>query len=209
MKVILILGFILILAKQGNCQNELIGNFNSCHSGRSVDLIYNHIFKKDFKFGLGILFNLNNLNMPDNQGNIYKKRLHAENFSQRFGLQVFFIQPIFKKLTDLQIDFFYNLQLKRATTQNRFFSPYLDQEINPYFLLVESNFSSDPYFWIQNTFGIGLEFKLFQQFYLNQKLGFGIELIHLRFPENYIQPKKWDWAFAKQFNVGLVYKLKK
>jgi hypothetical protein len=76
-------------------------------------------------------------------------------------------------------------------------------------LLIESKHSKGPLVWLQNTFGIGIQIHLWKQFYLNQKLGFGIEIMHQNFPENYVQPKNWDWAFAKQFNVGLVYKLKK
>ena len=190
-------------------QNEIIGNFNSCHSGRSIDLIYNYQFKNDFKLGLGVLFNVNNRSMPDNQGNIYKKRLHAENFSQRFGLQIFCVQPIFRKFKNFEMDFFYNLQVKRAPTFNHFYTLYLDPEVNPFMLLIESELSKGTMVWLQNTFGIGIQIQLWKQFYLNQKLGFGIELMHQNFPENYVQPKKWDWAFAKQFNVGIVYKLNK
>lgn len=147
--------------------------------------------------------------MPDNQGNIYKKRLHTENFSQLFGLQVFCVQPIFRKFKNFEMNFFYNLQVKRAPTFNHFYTPYLDQEVNPFMLLIESKLSKGTLVWLQNTVGIGIQIHLWKQFYLNQKLGFGIELIHQKFPENYIQPKNWDWAFAKQFNVGFVYKLKK
>jgi len=190
-------------------QNEVVGNFNSCHSGRTLDIVLNHNFKNEFKLGVGVLFNLNNLQFPDNQSNVFKKRLHSQTFFQHIGLHVIYIKPLYKSKRGVEFDLFYNLQIKRASTKSAAFTPLLNPDLNPNFLLIESNLNFGPFLWLQNSIGIALEYNLWKQFYLNQKLGFGLEFIHGKIDNLYLGPNNWTWVFAKQFNLGIVYKFSK
>lgn len=190
-------------------QNEVVGNFNSCHSGRTLDVFFNHNFRNDYKLGIGILFNLNNQRIPDNQNNVFKKRLYSETFFQHIGLHFIYIKPIYRKWKNFEFDLFYNLQIKRAMTSSTAFIPLLNPDLNPNFLLIESKLKFGPFLWIQNTIGIAIEYNLWKEFYLNQKLGFGLEFIHGKIDNLYLGPNNWTWVFAKQFNLGIVYKFSK
>ncbi len=190
-------------------QNELVGNFNSCHSGRSIDLIYNFKIKEKSKIGIGLLFNLKTQFMIGNQQDFFKKRLYPTNFKEYFGLHLYYLNYFNNTKSTLKWFWFTDIQLKHSKTNNRGYTILLDTLVNPMEYKVYYQEQWGPFTWLQTTIGFGMDFPLNNRFSLTQKIGQGIEVIK-GFDEQltFTYDNKIQWEFAFIYNVGLVYKLK-
>ncbi len=68
-------------------QKELALNLNFCHSGRTLDLIYNFKVKKNYKVGVGLLYNITDLGLIErNESYIFKKKLIPSKWNEYFGI---------------------------------------------------------------------------------------------------------------------------
>lgn len=156
----LILQFVLISLSNVLFSQSLVGGFNSTASGRSISVDYN-ISKNKTDIGFGVGVNINNYS-PDHRVNeFYYKKLHADEAHEYFALKTYIHQSIFQT-ESYKIFGFYDFQLRRSGAKSQI---YLGNggHIEEY----------GPYFWWENTVGLGLDFNLNSKFYLRQKLGVG------------------------------------
>lgn len=191
-----------------NAQMELTSSFNSTGSGRNIAFALSNTFNNRHELGGGLRFNLSKLEMSDDQNNLYKKRLYASNFMQHLGIVSFYHFHIFRDWEHVKPFLFYDLQATYSTTRNRDFLPYM-YDINGDVLYKEHVNRFGPFIWIEQNVGFGFKADLPVQFFITQKIGYGMMFILGK--EEKLLSKYFDW-FAWEFggliNVGIGYRFK-
>ena len=176
----------------GLAQTELVSAFNSTASGRYSSFalaktINNH------EMGIGLRYNIGMLSMPDDQGNLYYKRLYPSTFGQHFGLQIFYHYHILKKWDRLKPFLFLDLQGTFSTTRNVDFG---QTEAKRY----------GPFTWQEQYLGIGFKVDLPKNFFITQKIGGGGMLIFG--PDEILLKEEVAWEFGGILNFGVGYRFK-
>ncbi|HAH59518.1 MAG: hypothetical protein KUL83_00210 [Lentimicrobium sp.] len=187
-------------------QNDLLFSFNSMPSGRNVVLGYSKTVKNIHTFGIGLRININSKKHPDDQGNVFYKRLFATEFSQYFGVQANYYRAILPDWQCIKPYLFYDLQFTRSTTWNRFFTPY-SYDINGDVLYKEYREYFGPFYWIEQSVGLGYRVKVANSLYMFQKVGAGITFIlgeDKRMPQT---TNKFSREFGYLLNIGVSYRL--
>ena len=191
-----------------NAQIELTSSFNSTHSGRNVTIALSRTINNKHEFGGGFRFNINKLEMSDDQNNVYKKRLYASTFMQHLGVVGFYHFHVFRNWEHVKPFLFYDLQATYSTTRNRDFLPYM-YDTNGDVLYKEYVNRFGPFTWIDQNIGVGFKADLPGQFFITQKIGFGTSFILGK--EERLLDKYFDWftwEFGGLINVGIGYRFK-
>jgi hypothetical protein len=189
----------------GYCQSAIIGAFNTTSSGRNVNLVYSKQYNKN-EFGIGLRYNINKLAHPDDQFNVYVKRLYATKFPHYWGISLFYNRYLVDKWACVKPFLFYNLQSTYSTTRNRFFLP-VGTDTNGDVLYKEYIEKFGPFTWIEQAVGFGVKVNINEKFFLTQKLGAGVTFI-LGKDENVISSyDKFNWEFGGLIYTGIGYKL--
>lgn len=191
MRIIFIL-LIILLGFSSFAQTELVSAFNSTASGRNVSLLISKT-KNSHEFGGGIRYNIGKLAMPDDQENLYYKRLYPSTLGQHFGLQTFYNYYILKNWEHLKPFLFFDLQGTYSTTRNRYFG---QQKATRY----------GPFTWLEQYIGIGFKVDLPNNFFVTQKIGGGGMLIFGE--DETLLKESADWEFGGLINVGIGYRFK-
>lgn len=187
-------------------QNEILLGFNSTTAGRNLMLGYSRTVNNNHTFGVGLRININSVKHPDDQGNVFYKRLFATEFYQYFGIQANYQRAILSNLHCLKPYLFYDLQFTRSTTWNRFFTPF-SYDINGDVLYKEYREYFGPFWWIEQSIGIGYKVKITKSLYMYQNAGAGVTFIlgeDKKLPQTY---DKFSWEFGYLLSIGISYKL--
>jgi len=198
------------------CAQGLNIGFNSTHTGRNVTAQY-EIKRGKSEYSLGLGININMYGHPDNQANIYKKRLYATKWYHYFNADFTYQRYIFnEKTTAVKPFVFYDLQAKYSTTRNQMVLPYtydstlvvnrpedgiLYRERIEYF---------GPFWWLENNIGIGFTADITDRIYIKQRIGMGVDLI-LGYDDQ-IVPKLftwWGWEFSGLIHTSIGIRLNK
>ncbi len=191
-------------------------NYNSTGSGRNITLNYTrNIVHNGISLGIG--YNINSIKQPDDQGNIYYKRLYATKPYQHLNFNLSYQHDIFYNLEHIKPFIFYDLQVKYSTTRSSMYLPYdYDSTYlntpNPDDGILYKNYIPyfGPFTWIENSIGIGFKVDITDRFYLKQRFGAGIFFIYgYGTGKDIVLKRKIDWEFMGLLNIGLVYRLKK
>ncbi len=203
MKRILIFCSIFCFSLPFLCQKELGFNFNSCHSGRSINLVFANQFQNQLKLSTGLLINIGQIAQPDEKSCFHRKRLFPQKAYEYLGLDF----SLSHYLTEQKRLFaFANVQLKYSGVRNQeIIKVYYDSVNQLQFYDREVNFYG-PFFWMQNTVGLGFDVNILKSLYLSQKLGFGFEYIHGK-DEKYLTSKRNWFEPAFIYNVGLYWRM--
>ena len=187
------------------CQDEIAVSFNSTYAGRNISLDIANTKSKN-EFGVGIRVNINKLAHNDDQNKSYYKRLYATELYHFGGLHFFYNRMVFTDLKNISPFLFYDMQATFSTTRNRMFLPYgYDTDGAALYKEVIEIFG--PYGWIEQTVGIGIKTKIFNNFYLNQKIGFGTCILLGYDKKRLDRYYNWfGWEFGAILNIGLIYK---
>jgi hypothetical protein len=191
MKNIFLLSLLCLTVSGVFAQTDLIGSFNSTHSGRSAVLSVSKTFNFKNEFGVGLRYNINTASQPDDQNHVYYKRLYASNFGQHLGFQAFYNRYVFDQWEHVRPFVFYDLQLAYADARN---------------ISENGTHIHGPYTWLEQCVGIGLKVPLSGKVHLYQKIGGGASMM---FGEglNATGDVTMDWEFGGIIQVGLVYRL--
>ncbi|HNW68897.1 MAG TPA: hypothetical protein PKI01_00730 [Bacteroidales bacterium] len=203
----LIVSFGLLLNLQA--QTQIFSGFNSTHSGRSITLVVSKTFANRHEFGGGLRFNINKLAHPDDQNNVYLKRLYATKPLHYFGIETFYHFYFFKKWAHVKPFVFYDLQATYSTTRNRMFLPYT-YTTNGIVLYKEYIELFGPFTWVEQNIGLGFKVDLFNNFFLHEKIGLGTAFI-LGYDDMLLNKTfNWfAWEFSPLLNVGIGYRFEK
>lgn len=187
-------------------QDDLLFGFNSTTAGRNLTLGYSRTVNNNHTFGVGLRININSVKHPDDQGNVFYKRLFATEFSQYFGIQANYHRAILSNWQCLKPYLFYDLQVTKASTWNRMFLPF-SYDINGDVLYKEYREYFGPFWWIEQSIGIGYKVKIAKSLYMYQNAGAGMTFIlgeDKKRPQTY---DKFSWEFGYLLSIGISYRL--
>jgi hypothetical protein len=203
--------FILCIAFSAKSQTNFQLNYNSTFSGRNILFSSSKDINTKHEIGAGLRINLHNINgklaHPDDQFNTYKKRLFMTQPINYFGISGFVNRQIFSNSKTIKPYIFYDLQATYSGTRNRFFLPY-DVALDGTILYKEHIQFWGPFTWVEQNIGFGFKANLFDNLYLNQRMGFGSAFI-LGYEKQLLDKYfNWfAWNFSTLFTIGLEYRL--
>lgn len=209
MKKFILSTILFLTAININAQTQLFSGYNSTHSGRSITLVASKTINNKHEFGGGVHLNINRLKHPDDQNNLYLKRLFATKPIHYFGIEGFYHLYFFKKWQHVKPFAFYDLQASYSTTRSRMFLPYT-YDINGDIVYKEYIDYAGPFTWVEQNIGIGFKVDLFSNFFFHEKLGFGVAYILGYDDQIFSKMYNWfSWEFCPLFNVGIGYRFEK
>lgn len=191
MKKLLILIQCLIISLSLFSQNEISASFNSTHSGKNIVASYSKYLNSKNEIGGGVRFNINSYILPDDQNNIYYKRLFATEPLHYFGIQGFYHRHVFQNLQHIKPFVFYDAQATYSTTINKFTG-----EIQHF----------GPYWWIEQCIGLGFKVDVANSFFITQKIGVGYSLIVGSYENSPSMLKNVTGEFGFLLNAGVGYR---
>ncbi|HBG71651.1 MAG: hypothetical protein A2W93_06930 [Bacteroidetes bacterium GWF2_43_63] len=184
-------------------------NYYSTGTGTNLTLAYAKDWEKN-ELGFGLGYNINRIAHPDDKGHIFYKRLYATKPIHHVNLNLFWHHRIFSEMQHIKPFLFYDLQMTYSTTRNRFFVPYgFDSTIvsdtpEGKILYREMIDFFGPFIWIENNIGVGFQVDITDKWFIQQKFGTGIHLIHGS--ERRLLPfRKTHWEFVGllDWSVGI------
>ncbi len=187
-------------------------DYFSTGAGENITVNYTqNIRHNGFTIGLGC--NLNSIKQSDDQNNIYYKRLYATKPIHYLNINASYQRYVFNHLEHIHFFAFYNFQMKYSTTRTRMYIPYtydttlvvnapedgiLYKNVVEYF---------GPFFWLENSIGIGTKVNITDKLAIQQKIGGGIHLI-IGDDIKLFKPTT-EWEFIGLINIGLLYNIGK
>lgn len=200
--------FIIFSVAECYSQHDVFFSFLNSHTGKNLSLSAAIIKNNKHEFSLGIRYHLNELKHPDDQFNVFYKRLYATKPLHYLGLEGSYHFLVFRKWKHIQPFVFYDLSMAYSTTRTRAFFPYTTTSDG--IVLWRENISFfGPFFWLEQYVGMGYKVNLTSNLYLSHKIGFGTDFIMGY--DNQLTGKliEWfDWEFAYVLNFGIGYRFK-
>ena len=174
-------------------------NYYNTGTGQNITANVSWDLKKN-EISIGLGYTISTLSHPDNQGNVYYKRQFATEPLHHLNLNLFYHRYVFPGLEHINLFLFYDFQGKHSAARNVI------------------NVSSDevvyhgPYYWLDNTIGMGFNVNIIGKWYIQQKLGVGAHFIIPSSREASrvdISRSTYNstWEFIGLLNMGVVYKL--
>jgi len=211
--IISILLFILSLSLYSQ---DLGINYNSTGSGRNITANYTQNISHN-ALTVGIGFNINSIKQPDDQSNIYYKRLYATASAQHLNFNLSYQHDIFYNLKNIKPFVFYDFQIKYSTTRSSMYlayaydTTYLNTSHPEDGILYKKHIAYfGPYTWIENSIGLGFRVNITDRFYMQQRSGVGLYFVCGYGSGKDIALKaKTEWEFMVLLNIGIVYRLQK
>jgi len=207
---------VLLISYASTVKSQNIGlNYYSTGAGRNITVSYSEIINNS-EIGIGLGYNIGSIKQPDDQNNIYYKRLFPTKSLHHLNFNLTYEHDIFYNLKTIKPIVFYDLQIKYSTTRSSMYTPYdydstyLNTAHPEDGVLYKKHVAYfGPYTWIENSVGIGFKVDITNKFYLKQKIGGGVYFIHgYDSGEDIVVKPKTEWEFMGLLNVGIVYRLK-
>ncbi|MCF8231716.1 MAG: hypothetical protein K9J27_05945 [Bacteroidales bacterium] len=188
-------------------------NYNSTGAGRNITATYSKDISH-YTISIGIGYNINSIRQPDDQSNIYYKRLYATKPAHYLNFNLSYQHDIFYNLKNIKPFVFYDSQIKYSTTRSSMYIPY-DYDTTylnttrPEDGILYKNYIEyfGPFTWVENSIGVGFKVDITDRLYLQQRIGAGIHLIFGDEPK-LLKYNSMEWEFMGLLNVGIVYRLK-
>ena len=185
-------------------------SFYSTGSGRNISLDYlTSIERSEVSFGLG--YNIGSIIQPDNQNEIYSKRLFPQEAIHFINLHVSYSRYIYEH-KGFSTFLFFDIQGKYSPTRSELYLVYeYDSTIgnpkpeeNLLYQNVVRNFG--PFFWLENSLGIGIKFSISESIYIKQRIGLGYMLVFGE--DKRLATQSPTGIFFDIFSFGIGMKLK-
>ena len=203
--ITVIILFILIFSGKLFAQVEFISVFNSSFTGRNTALLFSKTINFKHELGVGVRYNIGKLAMPDDQGNVFLKRLYPSTFAQHWGAEAFYHYRIFNSWEHIKPFVFYDVQASYSTYRNSFYTPHSRDEIGRILYLYHVK-RFGPYTWLEQYIGFGFKVDLPNHFFISQKIGVGGCFIFGE--EEQLVKYSTEWEFGGLINVGIGYRFK-
>lgn len=213
MKISLIIMLIIFNFNLLQAQSKFGLQYYSTGAGENITLTFSEKTNKT-TIGGGVGFNINQIKQPDDQNNIYYKRLYAKKPIHYLNGNFFIQRDLFPKLEKLNTFAFYDLQLKYSTTRSSMFLPFeydstsVINEPEEGILYKQYIEYFGPFTWVENGIGIGFNIELTKKFSIQQKFGGGVYFI-LGYDDQLTSKMfRWfEWEFMYFYNFGISFKL--
>jgi hypothetical protein len=194
-----------------NAQNVSL-NYYSTGAGKNITLAYSKEIKT-MEFGIGLGCNINSIKQPDDQPNIYYKRLFATKPLHFLNFNLYYNQYIFNRFDQFKPYIFYDFQMKYSTTRsNMYIIDRIDSTIissDPADQYLYRNYTEyfGPFLWIENNLGLGMKINITEKLYISQKIGLGIHFIIGEEPKLFMNKNSMLWEFHDfyAFTVGFKF----
>lgn len=143
------------------------------------------------------------INKPilDNHNFAYKNRFFKRDFPEALGLNLGYKFEPFKKSEVVRPYFFYLLQVSYLRLIGDYTTEYGDNSLIAGMTILSE---TSPFYVFENSIGIGLQTRLFKNFYFNQSAGIGIASF-LNYPDSYT---RYTYEWVTSFKLGVSYRLK-
>ena len=212
MKYIVLFTLTTLISITLSAQNKNIGlQFYSTGAGENLTATLS--FEKNAnKFGFGVGLNINSIRQPDDEANIYYRRLYATKPIHFLNFNAFYQKDIFSSLNKINPFIVYDLQIKHSTTRSSMYLPFdYDSTLvitEPEEGILYRNYIEyfGPFTWIENSIGIGINIDITDKLSLTQKIGGGICIIVGDEPKLVKYSPAWEFMYF--VNVGVTYKIK-
>lgn len=191
---------LMILSTLGSYSQKIALNYYNTGTGQNITANYSFDIKKS-ELGFGLGYTLSSLKEPDNQHNVFYKRQFATEPLHHLNLNLFYHRYIIPNLDHISAFIFYDFQAKHSAARNVIDS-YTDEIIY-----------HGPYYWLDNTIGLGFDVNIIGNWYLQQKFGIGGHFIlpsdkdASRINSEMYFSNKFEWEFIGLLNIGVAYKL--
>lgn len=198
----LVLFTIIIFISTSTYSQHVSLNYYNTGAGQNITGNYTFELKKSaLGFGLGYTFNRSI--QAESNYKVWHKSQYATEPLQHLNLNIYYHRYIFPNLEHINIFVFYDFQGKHSTAMTKIGSGYFDNEEIYY---------HGPYFWLENTFGIGFNVNIHGRWYLQQKVGYGALILIPSSTESDMTNASYvidgfKWEFEWLFNIGIVYRL--
>jgi hypothetical protein len=184
----------------------------STGTGKNVTLSYSKEYKS-MEFGIGLGCNINSIKQPDDQPNIYYKRLYATKPLHFLNFNLYYNQHIFNRFDQFKPYIFYDFQMKYSTTRsNMYIIDRIDSTIissDPADQYLYRNYTEyfGPFLWIENNLGLGMKINITEKLFFSQKIGLGIHFIIGEEPKLFMNKDSMFWEFHDfyAFTVGFKF----
>ncbi|HPE39863.1 MAG TPA: hypothetical protein PLI77_02110 [Bacteroidales bacterium] len=184
----------------------------STGTGKNVTLSYSKEYKS-MEFGIGLGCNINSIKQPDDQPNIYYKRLYATKPLHFLNFNLYYNQHIFNRFDQFKPYIFYDFQMKYSTTRsNMYIIDRIDSTIissDPADQYLYRNYTEyfGPFLWIENNLGLGMKINITEKLFISQKIGLGIHFIIGEEPKLFMNKDSMFWEFHDfyAFTVGFKF----
>lgn len=195
------------LGLASQCQNAMILEFNSTHTGRNIQLSGSRRLNEKNEIGIGILYNINRIAMPDDQNNVFLKRLYADSFLQHVGADFFYHRYLLGISKVIEPYLLLNLSMSHAKNRLRSIDTCgYDPHGNT--LFTESIINCGPFTWIDQYIGFGYKVKISGNFFFDHQIGGGVGMIFgndERLPQTL--NSKFEWEFGGLIHAGIGYQI--
>ena len=213
MKSFIILTLTILLSFTISAQNKRIGmQYYSTGAGKNLTGTLSIKNNKN-EYGLGLGININSIRQPDDEANIYYKRLYATKPIHFFNFNFFYQRDIFSALKKIKPFIVYDFQIKHSTTRSSMYIPFdYDSTLvvdEPEEGILYRNYIEyfGPFTWVESSIGIGINIDITNRISMTQKIGGGIYYIFGDEPK--LVKYRPEWEFMYFLNVGITYKIKK
>ena len=205
--------FIVFITFSSFSQSSIEFNFSDVYIGRNLNISWKKTIS-DFSFSTGLTYHINRIDKTP-IGTFIKKTALAQNFGERFGIQLGFEYFLLKN-SYCKIGLFYNNQTSFISQIHQMYYAYDTLVSNPQsefdYLYIKHERIFGPFWTIDNVIGLTLYNKLTDNFYLTTKGGFG--LLFWKNTDNsvfLIGGKKINqsYNFTSFFNIGIGYTFNK
>lgn len=191
---------LLIITTSYSFSQKIALNYYSTGTGQNVTANYSFDIKKS-ELGIGLGYTISALVHPDNQHNVYYKRQFATEPLHHLNLNIFYHRYVFPNLDHINPFLFYDFQAKHSAARN-----VLDSSLDEVIY-------HGPYYWLDNTIGLGFDVNIIGNWYLQQKIGIGGHFIipsgkdASRVNSEMYFIDKFEWEIIGLLNIGIAYKL--
>lgn len=169
-------GYLLIfLSFSSFSQSSIEFNFNDVYIGRNLSANWKRHYP-NLSFSTGLTYHINRIDKVP-IGTLIKKSAFAENFGQRFGIQLGFEYFIYKN-DFCKIGLFYSNQISLINQLVKLYPAYDTLVSNPQsefdFLYTKHERNYGPVFTSDNVIGITFKNNITKNIYLSTRGGLGI-----------------------------------
>lgn len=215
MKSLLIVTLAILCINLTYAQSTIGLQYYSTGAGENITATFAKKLNKG-AIGAGVGCNINQIKQPDDQSNIYYKRLFATKPLQYLSGNFFINRDVFPKLEKLKTFVFYDLQLKYSTTRSSLYIPFdydstlVVNQPEEGILYQQHIENFGPFTWVENGFGLGFNVELTDKLSFQQKFGGGVYFILGYDDQIATKLFRWfEWEFMYFYNIGINYKIGK
>jgi hypothetical protein len=168
---------VLFLSFSSFSQSSVEFNYSDVYIGRNISLSWKKTIS-NFSISTGVTYHINRIDKVP-IGTFIKKSAYAENFGQRFGIQIG-LEYFLIKNSHCKLGLFYNNQTSFISQVHKMYYAYDTLVSNPQsefdYLYIKHERIFGPFITVDNVIGITLKNNITDNLYLSTKGGFGFLL---------------------------------